>query len=135
MRKAAWLLELFFLFWIVVLQCMCALVPCRHILQRQHALKWRGREGGRLRNVACKLDDNVLIRCRYELLVDGEEKKAGSILEDFDPAVNPPEEIDDPKDSKPDDWVDSPKCAATPQHLCPPAPLPASQAPPVRCAS
>ena len=45
------------------------------------------------------------------MLIDGEEKKAGSILEDFEPAVNPPEEIDDPEDSKPEDWVDTPKCA------------------------
>ena len=47
--------------------------------------------------------------CSYSLLIDGEEKKSGSILEDFDPAVNPPEEIDDPEDSKPEDWVDTPK--------------------------
>ncbi|CAL8469469.1 g9010 [Coccomyxa elongata] len=47
----------------------------------------------------------------YTLLIDGEEKKSGSILEDFDPAVNPPEEIDDPEDSKPEDWVDTPKIA------------------------
>jgi hypothetical protein len=43
------------------------------------------------------------------VLIDGEEKKSGSILEDFDPAVNPPEEIDDPEDKKPEDWVDTPK--------------------------
>jgi hypothetical protein len=53
------------------------------------------------------------------MLIDGEEKKAGSILEDFEPAVNPPEEIDDPDDSKPEDWVDTPKCA----HLISPASL------------
>lgn len=51
-------------------------------------------------------------QCRYAVLVDGEEKKAGSILEDFEPSVNPPEEIDDPEDSKPEDWVDTPKYAA-----------------------
>jgi len=28
------------------------------------------------------------------------------LLEDFDPSVNPPKEIDDPTDSKPDDWID-----------------------------
>lgn len=27
-------------------------------------------------------------------------------MEDFEPAVNPPKEIDDPTDSKPSDWVD-----------------------------
>ena len=47
--------------------------------------------------------------CSYELLIDGESKKSGSILEDFDPAINPPEEIDDPEDKKPEDWIDSPK--------------------------
>lgn len=51
------------------------------------------------------------------MLIDGEEKKAGSILEDFDPAINPPEEIDDPEDSKPDDWVDTPKSVALPSVL------------------
>jgi calnexin len=29
------------------------------------------------------------------------------LLEDFDPPVNPPKEIEDPKDEKPADWVDS----------------------------
>ncbi len=47
--------------------------------------------------------------CSYDLMIDGESKKSGSILEDFDPAINPPEEIDDPEDKKPEDWVDSPK--------------------------
>lgn len=27
-------------------------------------------------------------------------------MEDFTPAVNPPEFIDDPEDKKPEDWVD-----------------------------
>ncbi len=44
--------------------------------------------------------------CSYAVLVDGEVKKEGSLFEDFEPAINPPEEIDDPKDSKPEDWVD-----------------------------
>ncbi|KAK5990649.1 Calnexin-like protein [Cladobotryum mycophilum] len=35
-----------------------------------------------------------------------EEVKTGSLLEDFTPSVNPLEEIDDPKDSKPEEWVD-----------------------------
>ena len=47
--------------------------------------------------------------CRYEVLIDGESKKSGSLFEDFNPSFNPPEEIDDPSDSKPDDWVDEPK--------------------------
>ena len=28
----------------------------------------------------------------------------GSLLEDFEPSVNPPAEIDDPEDFKPSDW-------------------------------
>jgi hypothetical protein len=31
------------------------------------------------------------------------------LLEDFEPPVNPPEEIDDPEDKKPADWVDQEK--------------------------
>ena len=42
----------------------------------------------------------------FEIKVDGESKKTGNLLEDFAPAVNPEREIDDPKDTKPDDWVD-----------------------------
>lgn len=47
--------------------------------------------------------------CRYDVLIDGESKKSGSLFEDFEPAFNPPEEIDDPEDSKPEDWVDTAK--------------------------
>ena len=42
----------------------------------------------------------------FELHVDGNSLKNGTLLEDFTPSVNPEKEIDDPKDSKPDDWVD-----------------------------
>ncbi|PRW59639.1 calnexin-like protein 1-like [Chlorella sorokiniana] len=42
----------------------------------------------------------------YAVLVDGEEKKAGSLFEDFEPSINPPETIPDPEDKKPADWVD-----------------------------
>ena len=42
----------------------------------------------------------------FAIKQNNEEVKTGSLLEDFTPAVNPPAEIDDPKDSKPDDWVD-----------------------------
>ena len=45
------------------------------------------------------------------ILVDNEEKKTASLLSDtdFKPPVNPPKEIDDPEDSKPEDWVDDAK--------------------------
>ncbi|KAL2059315.1 hypothetical protein ABVK25_000607 [Lepraria finkii] len=42
----------------------------------------------------------------FEILINGESGKTGNLLEDFTPSVNPEKEIDDPKDSKPGDWVD-----------------------------
>ncbi|KAI8823064.1 calreticulin [Fimicolochytrium jonesii] len=45
----------------------------------------------------------------FRILIDNEEVKKGSLLEDFTPAVNPPKEIDDPSDTKPADWVDEEK--------------------------
>ena len=55
------------------------------------------------------------------MLIDGESKKSGSVFEDFEPPINPPEEIDDPEDSKPEDWVDTAKCVWLP-YLQPPTP-------------
>ena len=46
---------------------------------------------------------------RYDVLIDGESKKSGSLFEDFEPPFNPPEEIDDPEETKPEDWVDTAK--------------------------
>jgi len=42
----------------------------------------------------------------YNVLINGESDKTGSLLEDFEPPVNPPKEIDDSEDKKPEDWVD-----------------------------
>ncbi|KAH7907792.1 Calreticulin-domain-containing protein [Hygrophoropsis aurantiaca] len=47
----------------------------------------------------------------YDVLFNGESQRNGSLLEDFTPAVNPAKEIDDPEDSKPEDWVDAKKIA------------------------
>ncbi|KAM0332513.1 hypothetical protein ACHAQA_002796 [Verticillium albo-atrum] len=47
----------------------------------------------------------------YVIKQNNEQVKAGSLLEDFTPAVNPAEEIDDPKDSKPETWVDDARIA------------------------
>jgi len=47
----------------------------------------------------------------YEVLVDSESKKSGSLFDDFEPPFNPPAEIDDPEDSKPADWVDEAQIA------------------------
>jgi calnexin len=42
----------------------------------------------------------------FEIKIDGESIRNGTLLEDFSPSVNPEKEIDDPKDTKPEDWVD-----------------------------
>jgi len=42
----------------------------------------------------------------YEVFINGESEKKGSLLEDFEPPVNPAQEIDDPEDKKPADWVE-----------------------------
>lgn len=47
----------------------------------------------------------------YVIKQNNEQVKTGSLLEDFSPSVNPEEEIDDPKDSKPEDWVDEARIA------------------------
>ena len=39
------------------------------------------------------------------MLVDLESKASGSLLSDMEPPFNPPAEIDDPNDEKPEDWV------------------------------
>ncbi|KAF9190498.1 hypothetical protein BGZ51_008537 [Haplosporangium sp. Z 767] len=45
----------------------------------------------------------------FEIKINGEVASSGSLLESFQPPVNPPKEIDDPKDSKPSDWVEEAK--------------------------
>ena len=45
----------------------------------------------------------------FEIFIDQTSVKTGSLLADFDPPVNPPKQIDDPTDKKPDDWVDEKK--------------------------
>lgn len=47
----------------------------------------------------------------FEIFINNESKKKGSLLEDFEPPVNPPKEIDDPTDSKPADWVEQARIA------------------------
>lgn len=42
----------------------------------------------------------------FEIFIDSESVKKGSLLQDMTPAVNPPAQIDDPEDKKPADWVD-----------------------------
>ncbi|KAG9303618.1 hypothetical protein G9A89_018514 [Geosiphon pyriformis] len=45
----------------------------------------------------------------FDLRINNESSKTGSLLEDFTPSVNPVAEIEDPEDKKPKDWVDDPK--------------------------
>ncbi|KAI9811377.1 MAG: hypothetical protein M1827_005537 [Pycnora praestabilis] len=47
----------------------------------------------------------------FEVKIDGDSVKSGSLLEDFSPSVNPEKEIDDPNDKKPEDWVDQARIA------------------------
>ncbi|CAL7942376.1 unnamed protein product [Xylocopa violacea] len=45
----------------------------------------------------------------FEIKVDNKVVNSGSLLDDFTPPVNPPLEIEDPTDVKPDDWDDREK--------------------------
>lgn len=45
----------------------------------------------------------------FSIKINDEEVTKGSLLEDFEPSVNPPKEIDDPEDKKPEDWVEESK--------------------------
>lgn len=40
----------------------------------------------------------------FEVLVDQTVVNSGNLLTDMTPAVNPPAEIEDPDDHKPEDW-------------------------------
>ncbi|OWK14905.1 CLGN, partial [Cervus elaphus hippelaphus] len=40
----------------------------------------------------------------FEVLIDQIVVNKGSLLEDVVPPINPPKEIEDPSDKKPDDW-------------------------------
>ncbi|XP_017538880.1 calnexin [Pygocentrus nattereri] len=45
----------------------------------------------------------------FEILVDQTVVNSGSLLSDMTPSVNPPAEIEDPDDHKPEDWDERPK--------------------------
>ncbi|KAF9735762.1 hypothetical protein PMIN06_010011 [Paraphaeosphaeria minitans] len=47
----------------------------------------------------------------FEIKIDGESIRNGTLLEDFSPSVNPEKEIDDVNDKKPEDWVDEARIA------------------------
>ncbi|XP_010216722.1 PREDICTED: calnexin isoform X2 [Tinamus guttatus] len=45
----------------------------------------------------------------FEILVDQAVVNSGNLLNDMTPPVNPPREIEDPNDQKPEDWDERPK--------------------------
>lgn len=45
----------------------------------------------------------------FQIKVDGEAIRNGTLLEDFSPAFTPDKEINDPEDKKPEDWVEEAK--------------------------
>lgn len=47
----------------------------------------------------------------FEVLIDQIVVNKGNLMEDMTPPINPPKEIDDPDDRKPEDWDENPKIA------------------------
>ena len=45
----------------------------------------------------------------FSISIDDEEAFSGSLMDALEPPLTPPQEIDDPNDSKPKDWVDAAK--------------------------
>lgn len=45
----------------------------------------------------------------FSIKVDGVDQKSGHLLQNMQPPINPEEEINDPNDKKPSDWVDDAK--------------------------
>ncbi|XP_030067125.1 calnexin isoform X1 [Microcaecilia unicolor] len=45
----------------------------------------------------------------FEILIDQTVVNSGNMLNDMNPPVNPPQEIEDPNDKKPEDWDERPK--------------------------
>lgn len=45
----------------------------------------------------------------FEILVDQTVVNSGNLLTDMTPPINPPAEIEDPDDHKPEDWDERPK--------------------------
>lgn len=64
-----------------------------------------------LYQLVVKPDNTFIIR------VDNKVVNEGSLLEDFEPPVNPPREIDDPNDKRPESWDDREK-VSTDEFFC-----------------
>ncbi|XP_047126386.1 calnexin isoform X1 [Hydra vulgaris] len=79
--------------------------PITHKMEEKHAKKSEG-------DFSKIFDDKkthlmtLIVRPdnSFEILVDKVKVNEGSLLTDMEPPVNPPKEIDDPEDIKPDDW-------------------------------
>jgi len=68
---------------------------------------WNPSPGVQLFTLVVSSDDS------FSIMVNSKEVASGSLMEDFDPPVNPAKQIDDPEDEKPQDWVDEAKIADT----------------------
>ncbi|XP_072368791.1 LOW QUALITY PROTEIN: calnexin [Scyliorhinus torazame] len=47
----------------------------------------------------------------FQVLIDQTVVNSGNLLEDMTPPINPPKEVEDPDDEKPEDWDERPKIA------------------------
>lgn len=86
-----------------------------HFIFRHKNPKTGKFEEKHMQKVSAKLDDftdkkthlyTLVTRTdnSFEIYVDQSLVKSGNLLTDFEPAVNPPAEVDDPEDKKPEDW-------------------------------
>lgn len=46
---------------------------------------------------------------KFEIFIDDKSVGQGNLLQDLDPEINPPKEIEDPKDVKPENWDERPQ--------------------------
>jgi len=85
---------------------------CGSSTKKTHVIFERGDENHLIKNdIACETDQLTHVYTlvvhpdnKYEVLIDGESKRTGSLEEDWDMLL--PREIKDPEQSKPEDWVD-----------------------------
>ncbi|RLN87501.1 hypothetical protein BBJ28_00004794 [Nothophytophthora sp. Chile5] len=80
--------------------------PVSHEYEEKHMMEAPGIKSDKDTHLytAVIRDDNT-----FEVFVDQESVKSGSLLENFLPSVIPEKEIDDAEDSKPEDWADEKK--------------------------
>jgi len=83
------------------------------ILQHQNPISKKWEEKHFTKNPSIKSDNKphlytllVTNDNKVQIYIDKDKHVEGSLLEDMSPAINPPKEVDDPTDIKPEDWVD-----------------------------